>query len=82
MDEMAFGDLLRNTCLTIGVIGVLAGLDLFFGAKAINGLKSILDKGTNIIDKTMLGPHTEKITGVIVFVVSLAIVIALIRIKL
>lgn len=82
MEEMAFGNLIRNICLTIGVIGILVGLDLFFGAKAISALKNILDKGTNIVDKTMLGPHTEKIVGAILFVVSLVIVIVLNRIKL
>lgn len=44
MDELEIVALIRNTCITASVIGVIAGLDLILGAKIIMALKRLVDK--------------------------------------
>jgi hypothetical protein len=73
MEEVAFGNLLKNISLTVGIIGVLVGLDLIFGAKVIIYLKKILDKSTDIVDKTIINVHSKKVFGFVILFLSLII---------
>ncbi len=81
MDEILLDNLIKNICLGIGVVGVLVGLDLFFGARIISILKQILDKGTDIIDKSVLSAQSKKMVGAAIVILSLAIVFLITRIK-
>lgn len=73
MDEILFGRIIRYICLAAGIIGTLAGLDLIFGAKVILALKRILDTSTDVVDKALTNPRTERIAGVIILILSLII---------
>jgi hypothetical protein len=53
MDEVTFGNLIKNIGLVAGIVGLLLSLDLLFGAKGIRGLKKILDRSFNV-DKLII----------------------------
>lgn len=72
MDEVLFDRILRSISIVAGTIGVLFGADLIFGAKIIKSLKKILDRGTDVIDKSLVN-HGKKFFGVIILVLSLLI---------
>ena len=44
MDEITFGNVMRNIGLVAGIIGMLLSLDLLGGAKVLKSLKRILDR--------------------------------------
>ncbi len=73
MEEMAFGNLLKNISLAVGILGALVGLDLILGAKVIVFLKKILDRSTDIVDKTIINVHSKKVFGFVILFLSLII---------
>lgn len=72
MDEFLFDRIMRSISAMAGIIGVLFGTDLIFGAKITTSLKKILDRGTDIIDRALVN-HTKKVFGVIILALSLII---------
>jgi hypothetical protein len=73
MDEVAFGNLLKNISLAVGILGVVVGLDLILGAKVIIYLKKILDRSTDIVDKTIINAHSKRTFGFAILFLSLLI---------
>ena len=73
MDEISFGTLLKNISLSVGVLGILVGADLILGAKVIIYLKKILDRSTDIVDKTIINAHSKKTFGFVILFLSLLI---------
>jgi hypothetical protein len=73
MDEVVFGTLLKNISLGIGIIGTLVGLDLIFGAKVFFALKKVLDRSTDVIDKTIINARAKKVFGITILLLSLLI---------
>ena len=73
MDEVVFGNLLKNISLTVGVIGILVGADLILGARVIIYLKKILDRSTDIVDKTIINARSKKTFGFVILFLSLII---------
>ncbi len=73
MDEIVFGNLLKNISLVVGILGVLVGLDLILGAKVIIYLKKILDRSTDIVDKTIINARSKRLFGFVILFLSLLI---------
>ena len=81
MDEILFNKIIKSIAMTAGIIGVLFSVDLIFGAKATAFLKKILDRGTDIIDKTIIerNHHSKRIFGFIILAFSLIILFLISR---
>ena len=75
MDDITFGNLLKNISIIVGVLGTLAGLDLVLGAKIITSLNKVLDRGSDIIDKTIANVRSKKLFGFVVLFFSLIILL-------
>lgn len=78
MDEILFSQILKIISTVAGVIGVLFGVDLIFGAKMTRSLKRILDRGTDIIDRALVN-HGKRVFGFVILILSL-LILFLIRI--
>lgn len=81
MDEILFNQIVKSISTIAGVIGVLFGADLIFGAKATNFLKKILDRGTDIIDRALID-HGKKVFGFIILALSLIILFLVRRVAM
>ncbi len=77
MDEILFSKILRTIGMTAGIIGVLFGLDMIFGAKAAIALKRVLDRGIDVIEKTVY--HSKRIFGFMILILSLIILFLISR---
>jgi hypothetical protein len=53
MDEVTFGNLIKNIALVAGILGFLVSLDLLCGARVIRVLKKILDRAFDL-DKLII----------------------------
>lgn len=74
MDEILFNQIMKSTSVIAGIIGVLFGVDLIFGAKVTTFLEKILDRSVNIVDKTVIEHNPpRRIFGFIILILSLAI---------
>jgi hypothetical protein len=75
MDEISFGVLLKNISIIVGILGTLAGIDLVLGARTITSLNKILDRSTDVIDKTISSVRSKKLFGFMVLFLSLIILL-------
>lgn len=81
MDEILFNQIVKSISIIAGVIGVLFGVDLIFGAKVIKSLKKILDRSTDIIDRALID-HGKKVFGFIILALSLIILFLVRRVAM
>jgi hypothetical protein len=70
---------IKNICFVIGIVGVLSGLDLVFGARVIVLLKRVLEKSIDI-DKKIIDTKVKMGLGVIILVLSATILFLLTKI--
>ncbi len=76
MDEVLLAQILRNVSLGISLIGILVGLDLVLGAKAILTVKRFFDRAYNF-DQVITKPKTRMLLGIIILLVSLVMLFLL-----
>lgn len=84
MDEILVGmpnNFFVYLCLTIGLIGVIGGLDLLFGARIIALLKNILDRRYDF-DKAIVNQRVRVSLGFIIIILSLTILFLLTRVTI
>jgi len=82
MDEIVFMNILKNIFLSTGIIGILFGLDLIFGARLLLALKWVLDRMTDIDKKILSNSRSTRLFGVVILILSLMIVFIITQIKL
>jgi len=76
MNEVLLAQILRNVSLGISLIGILVGLDLVLGAKAILTAKRFFDRAYNF-DQVITKPRTRMLLGIIILLVSLVMLFLL-----
>ena len=74
MDDVLFMGAVRKIFIFVSVIGILAGLDLLFGAKTTSNLKNILDRAMVNLDKAMFTVRTRLVLGVLFLLISVLII--------
>lgn len=80
MDEIVFVSFVKNISMFASIVGILAGLDLLFGARIIAVLQNALDKATGIsVDKAIVNPKVRAGLGTLFLILSV-LMILLIRI--
>ena len=77
MEDVMYTNLLKTISLVAGIVGILLGLDLIFGAPVITILKRVFDKKFDF-DKMITDPKVRRGFGIILLALSL-IIILLIR---
>ena len=88
VDEVIYTNILRVVSITAGILGIIIGLDLIFGARIIHFSKKALDKSIDfdkfikrILDRTfdfdnvITSPRTKKFLGIVFLVFSIVILL-------
>lgn len=80
MEEVVLVSFVKNISLVASIVGILAGLDLLFGARLITVLQNVLDKATVIsVDKAIVNPKVRVGLGLLFLILSV-LMISLVRI--
>lgn len=81
MDELLWASFIKKVSIFASLVGILAGLDLLFGARIISVLQNALDRATGIsVDKAIANPKVRTSLGALFLVLS-ALMVLLIQIS-
>jgi uncharacterized membrane protein HdeD (DUF308 family) len=72
MHNVSYANVLRGLGITAGVIGIIIGLDLIFGAPWVSALRRILEKPFDF-DKIITNRKARIILGIVFLILSIII---------